>query len=161
MNGLETFWPNLGFFINRLNRFNQFSTIAGCLSQPWGTPNLSLSGSHTSGLRIENRFFFLFPYSVRNFLAKFGIFYQLYELVGNRFNRFSAIVCCLCQPWGKPDLSLSGSHSSGLGIENRFFCLFPYSVRNPAKFGIFYQPSEPAENWFNRFSTIAGCLYQS
>ena len=81
MNGLETFWPNLGFFINRLNLFNQFSTIAGCLSQPWGTPNLSLSGSHSSGFGIENHFFCLLPYAVRNFLAKFGIFYQPSEPV--------------------------------------------------------------------------------
>ena len=36
MNGLETFWPNLGFFINR---FNRFSAIAGCLSlqEKWET----------------------------------------------------------------------------------------------------------------------------
>ena len=159
MNGLKTFWPNLGFFINRLNRFN---AIAGCLYQPWGTPDLSLSGSHSSGLRIENRFFCLFPYSVRNFLTKFGIFYQPPELVGNRFNRFSTIASCLCLPWGTPDLSLSGSHSSRFGIENRFFFfLFPYSVRNfLAKFGIFYQPYESVGNQFNRFSTIASCLCQ-
>ena len=150
MNGLETVWPNLGFFINRLNRFNRFSTIAGCLCQPWRTPDLSLFGSHSSGLGIKNRFFCLFPYSVRNFLAKFGIFYQPSEPVGNRFNRFSTIAGCLCQPWVTPDLSLSGSHSSRLGIENRFFCLFPYSVRNfLAKFGIFYQPFEPVGNRFN------------
>ena len=48
-------------------------TWISCLCQPWGTPDLSLSGSHSSGLRIENCFFCLFPYSVRNFLDKFGI----------------------------------------------------------------------------------------
>ena len=85
------------------NRFNRFSTIAGCLCQPWGTPDLSLSGSHSSGFEIENHFFFLLPYSVRNFLAKFGIFYQPSELVGNRFNRFSTIAGYLCQPWGALD----------------------------------------------------------
>ena len=155
MNGLETFWPNLGLFINRLNWLNQFSAIAGCLCQPWGTLDLSLSGSHSSRLGIKNRFFCLFPYLVRNFLAKFRIFFI------NRLNRFSAIAGCLCQPWGTLDLSLSGSHSSGLGIENRFFCLLPYSIRNfLKKFGIFYQPSEPVGNRFNRFNTIAGCLCQ-
>ena len=36
----------------------------------------------------------------RNFLTEFGIFYQPAEPVGNRFNRFSTIAGCLCQPWG-------------------------------------------------------------
>ena len=104
-------------------------------------------------------FLCLFPYSVRNFLAKFGIFYQPSEPVGKRFNQFSAITGYLCQPWGTLDLSLSGSHSSRLGIENCFFCLFSYSVRSFLdKFRIFYQLSEPVRNRFNLFSAIAGCL---
>ena len=126
--------------------------MVGWLCQSWGTPDIALFGSHSSRLRIENRFFFLIPYSFRNFLTKFGIFYQPDRPVGKQFNRFSTIVGWLCQSWGIPDLVLFGSHSSRLGIENRFFFLLPYSVRNfLAKFGIFYQPSEPVGNPFNPF----------
>ena len=132
--------------------------MVGWLCQSWGTPDLALFGSYSSGFGIENRFFFLLSHSFRNFLTKSGIFYQPAKLVGNRFNRFSTIVDWLCQSWGIPDLVLFGSHSSRIGIENRFFCLLPYSFRNfLTKFGIFYQPSEPVGN---RFSTIAGCLCQ-
>ena len=78
------------------NRFNRFSTIVGWLCRSRGTPDLALFGSHLSGLRIENRFFFLLPYSFRNFMNKFGIFYQADGPVGNRFNWFSTIVGWLC-----------------------------------------------------------------
>ena len=136
--------------------------MVGWLCRSWGTPDLDLFGSHSSGLGIENRFFCLIPYSFRKFLTKFGIFYQPDGPVGNQFNRFSTIVGWLYQSWGIPNLALFGSHSSGLRIENRFFFLIPYSIRNfLTKFGIFYQPDGPVGNGFNRFSTIVGWLCQS
>ena len=106
------------------NRFNWFSTIVGWLCQSWGIPDFALFSSHSSGLGIEHPLFFLIPYSFRNFLTKFKIFYQPDGQVGNRFNRFSTIVGWLCQSRGTPDLALFGSHKYGIGIENRFFFLF-------------------------------------
>ena len=118
------------------NWFNQFSTIAGCLYQPWGTHDLSLFGSHSSGLGIENRFFCLFPYSVRNFLTKFGIFLST---VWTGWEPVQPVQHHSWQPLSamrNTCLSLSGSHSSGLGIENHFFCLNPRSFQNfLGKFG--------------------------
>ncbi|KAL6332573.1 hypothetical protein AAG906_008994 [Vitis piasezkii] len=57
---------------------------------------------------------------LRNFLTELGIFYQPAEPVWNRFNRWLPL-----SAMRNTCLSLSGSHSSGLGIENRFFCLLP------------------------------------
>ena len=120
------------------NRFNQFCTIAGCLYQPWGTPDLALFGSHSSGFGIEHRYFFLF-YSFRNFLRKFGNFSQLVGPIGNRFNWFSTTARWLCQLWGTPNLALFGSNSVGLGIEHHYFCVIIYSFRNfLTKFGNYY-----------------------
>ena len=58
----------------------------------------------------------------------------------------------LYQSWGAPDRALFGSHSSGLGIECRYFCLIPYLFRSLLKnLGTFSQQVVPVENWFNLF----------
>ena len=64
---------------------------------------------------------YLLPWSLRNFLTELGIFYQPAEPVQpvqhHSWQPLSAMrnTC----------LSLSGSHSSELGIENCFFCFLP------------------------------------
>ena len=48
---------------------------------------------------------------------------------------------------------------SELGIECRFFCCIPYSLRNIlVNFEIFSQPFEPVEHWFNMLCWAASVL---
>ena len=48
---------------------------------------------------------------------------------------------------------------SELGIEHRFFCCIPYSLRNIlVNFEIFSQPFEAVEHWFNMLCCAASVL---
>ena len=48
---------------------------------------------------------------------------------------------------------------SELGIERRFFCCIPYSLRNIlVNFEIFSQPFDPVEYWFNMLCWAASVL---
>ena len=48
---------------------------------------------------------------------------------------------------------------SELGIERRFFCCIPYSLRNIlVNFEIFSQPFEAVEHWFNMLCCAASVL---
>ena len=58
-------------------------------------------------------------------LVKFEKFSKLVEPAGNRFNR----LCWVASVLETHRIVLVGSHSSGLGIEHRFFCWIPYSLR--------------------------------
>ena len=89
--------------------------------------------------------------SFRNFLTKFGIFYQPSEPVGNRFNRFNTIAGCLYQPWRTPAfLCLVLTHPGSELRTVSFVCFLNH-------LGTFW----PNLGFFtNRFSTIAGSLCQ-
>ena len=99
------------------------------------------------GSELRTVIFVCFLIRLGTFWPNLGFFYQPDGLVGNWFNRFSTIVGWLCQSRGTLDLALFGSHSSRLRIENRFFCLLPYSFRNfLTKSWLFYQPAEPVQH---------------
>ena len=126
---------------------NRFSTIASWLCQPWGTPDLALFGSHSSGLGIEHRFFCLIPYSFRNFfLPNLGFFYQLVEPVQHHsWLTLSAMKnTWLCFVW----FSLIRARNWAPLI----FFIIPYSFRSLLKkFGNFSQQVVTVEKWFNLF----------
>ena len=104
------------------------------------------------GSELRTVSFVCFMNHLGTFRPNLGFFYQPNEPVGNRFNRFSTMAGWLYQSWGIPDLSLFGSHSSGLRIECCCFCLIPYSFRSLLKkIGNFSQQVVPVENWFNLF----------
>ena len=99
------------------------------------------------GSELRTISFVWFPIHLETFFTKFGIFNHPDGPVGNQFNWFSTIVGWIYQSWGIPELALFGSHSSGLGSENRFFCLILHSVRNYlTKIRIFNQPDGPVGN---------------
>ena len=77
INHLGTFWPNLGFFINR---FNRFSTIAGSLYQSWGTPAFLCLVLTPPGSELRTVSFFFF-------LNHLGTFWLNLRFFTNRMNR--------------------------------------------------------------------------
>ena len=86
------------------------------------------------------------------FLIHLGMFWKNLGIFLNQMNQVSITARWLCQLWGTLDLALFSSHSFSLGIEQRCFCLIPYSFRNfLTKFGNFSQSNVPVGNWFNLF----------
>ena len=156
-------WPNFqpGFLSSRglhcwlINElcdlsFKQVGWLKFSLLQ--GTRCIVSAGSPSSGLRIEHRFFFWIPYSSRNLLVKFQIFFQS---VGNQFNRFYQAA-----PFYKHIalFRLILSHP-GQELSAIFFCQIPYSSRNLlVNFQNFSQSVELVGNRFNKFYQAAPVL---